>query len=65
MILTSSKAHTLRSHFKYLKICGIIEAKRSLIIIENSDRLGVRIVVVDRQLLVSYGDAGDKLEFTL
>ena len=65
MILTSSKTHTLRSHFKYLKIRGIIEAKRSLIIIENFRRLDVRIVVVDRQLLISYGNAGDKLEFTL
>jgi hypothetical protein len=48
-----------------LKIRGSIEAKQSLIIIENSRGLDVRIIVVDRQLLISYGNAGDELEFTL
>ena len=55
----------LRSHFKYLKICRSIEAKHSLIIIKNSRGLDVRIIVVDRQLLISYGNAGDELESTL
>jgi hypothetical protein len=65
MILTSSRAQTLRSHFKYLKIHGTVEAEQSMIVIKSSCGLDVCIMVVDRQLLIAYGNAGDRLEFTL
>jgi hypothetical protein len=36
-----------------------------MIVIKNSRGLDVRVMVVDRQLLIAYGNASDRFEFTL
>ena len=53
------------SHFEYLKIYRTVEAEHSLIVIKNSRGLNICIIVVDRQLLIAYRNACDRLEFTL